>query len=250
MWEIYDALVAGIPGDITVSELVGSRRRFAVISSEGGVGAAMKMDIQTRPVAAQNDYVNMPLREMAKSIKSWNLLEASLGLGAINAYYNALERAKSLGIEMPLDHHKNEAFHKYRKEVSGKKVAVIGHFLFLEQLLQPVCDLCILERCPAEGDYPDSACEYLLPEQDYVFITGSAMINKTMPRLLELCKNAWTVLVGPSVPLASVLFDFGVDDLSGFVVRDTALLRKLIADNASTRDQFAAGVMVNYRRKG
>ena len=33
-------------------------------------------------------------------------------------------------------------------------------------------------------DFLDSACEYILPEQDFVFITGMTLTNKTLPRLL------------------------------------------------------------------
>ena len=39
-------------------------------------------------------------------------------------------------------------------------------------------ELNILERNLFEGDYPDSACEYLLPDMDYVFISGSASSTK------------------------------------------------------------------------
>lgn len=80
----------------------------------------------------------------------------------------------------------------------------------------------ILERHPKPGDYPDSACEYLLPECDTVLITGSSMVNKTLPRLLELCKNAYVILTGPTVPLCPALLDFGIDRLAGMVVTDKA----------------------------
>jgi uncharacterized protein (DUF4213/DUF364 family) len=168
-------------------------------------------------------------------------------VAAINAYYNHLERAAARGIVLPDEARKNEAFEKYRGDVAGKKVAVVGHFPFLERLLQPVCNLCILERRPSAGDYPDPACEYILPEVDYVFISGSTLVNKTLPRLLELSRAAWTVLVGPSVTLAPVLFDFGADDLSGFVVRDGDQCFQAVGANA-LEGRFAAGTMVNYRR--
>ena len=142
----------------------------------------------------------------------------------------------------------NEAFQKYREEITGKKAAVIGHFSYLEQLLGPVCTLSILERRPRDGDYPDPACEYLLPEQDYVFITGSALVNKTLPRLLQICRNTtYTVLVGPSVPLAPALFDFGADDLSGFVVLTPADCFHAILSGIEG-EHFKSGTMVNYRR--
>ena len=43
--------------------------------------------------------------------------------------------------------------------------------------------------------------------------------NKTLPRLLQIInKNAEVSLVGPSVPLAPVLFDYGITNLSGYIV--------------------------------
>ena len=63
------------------------------------------------------------------------------------------------------------------------------------------------ERRPLGGDLPDQAGEYLLGRQDCVCITGSAVANKTLPRLLELSRSAYVVLVGPSVPLAPLWFE-------------------------------------------
>jgi uncharacterized protein (DUF4213/DUF364 family) len=65
---------------------------------------------------------------------------------------------------------------------------------------------------------PDPACEYVLPEQDFVFITATTLTNKTMPRLLQLSRKASVFLVGPSTPFAPLLFNHGIDTLAGTVV--------------------------------
>jgi uncharacterized protein (DUF4213/DUF364 family) len=247
MWEIYDALIDGMPDDITVEDYAAGNHWLAIRSSEGGVGLAMRVDIQTMPPVFTGSYAGMPLKRLAHYAKSWNFVEAGFGVAAMNAWYNFEKRAEKRGIEMPEESRKNEAFEKYCREVEGKKVAVVGHFPYLEHLLTPFCELSILERRPQNGDYPDPACEFVLPEQDYVFITGSSMINKTLPRLLTLCKNAWTVLVGPSVTLTPALFNFGVDDLSGFVVRESAVCLESVRESDRER-QFKAGTMVNYRK--
>lgn len=106
----------------------------------------------------------------------------------------------------------------------GKVVSVIGHFPFAPASLHRASELRVLERCTEPGDYPDPACEYLLPDSDFVFISGSAFVNKTMPRLLQLAADATTVIVGPSTPLAPPLFDRGVDVLSGFIATDPSAL--------------------------
>ena len=60
----------------------------------------------------------------------------------------------------------------------------------------------------------------LLPQCDLVLITGSSIVNKTLPHLLELCENAYTILTGPSVPLCPDLLDLGIDRLAGMAVTD------------------------------
>jgi uncharacterized protein (DUF4213/DUF364 family) len=247
MWEIYDTLIDGIPDSITVKDFAEGKHWMTVLSSEGGLGLAMRIDVATLHLQHERNYAGMPLKRLAEYAKSWNFIEAGFGVAAINAWYNYEKRAEALGIEMPDESRKNEAFEKYRDQVKGKKVAVVGHFPFLENLLRPVCELVILERRPQEGDHPDSACEFVLPEQDYVFITGATMVNKTLPRLLALSKKAWTVLVGPSVPLSPQIFDYGVDDLSGFVVRKPELCLEGIRSDDRFQ-HFQAGTMVNYRK--
>ena len=47
-------------------------------------------------------------------------------------------------------------------------------------------------------------------------------MNKTMPRLLELSRNAKTIVIGPTVPMCPELKSLGIDRLSGMVVTDKA----------------------------
>ena len=103
----------------------------------------------------------------------------------------------------------------YTASVRQKKAAIIGHFYNLEKFLTGAASISVLERKPWPGDYPDSACEYLLPQQDFVFITGSAFVNKTLPRLLQLSSAARAIVLGPSTPMSPTLFDYGADELSG-----------------------------------
>ena len=61
-----------------------------------------------------------------------------------------------------------------------------------------------------------------------MIITGSALINKTLPHLLELSQNALTILTGPSVPLCPELFDFGLDRIAGMAVTDRAAMHERV----------------------
>jgi uncharacterized protein (DUF4213/DUF364 family) len=69
-----------------------------------------------------------------------------------------------------------------------------------------------------------------------VAITGSALTNKTLPRLLELACNAWVMLIGPSTPLSVLMFDYGVDALSGCVARDPEELAEVVREGGGVRE--------------
>ena len=56
-----------------------------------------------------------------------------------------------------------------------------------------------------------------------IAITGTALTNHTIEDILRLCPpHAIRMLLGPSTPLAPVLFDYGFDYLSGARVVDEA----------------------------
>jgi len=116
-------------------------------------------------------------------------------------------------------------------EVSGKKVALIGHFRGVDQLYRGRCELTIFEREPREGDLPDAAEEYLLPEMELVIITGMTLTNKTLPRILQLTQKAKVILTGPSAALTPLFFDFGVDIVSGLAMPEASVCRQAITSD-------------------
>lgn len=181
------------------------------------------------PVGQAGRLTGKTAGELASYIKSWNLVEASIGMATlnslldlpgkpINAYEYALERA----IE--------------------RRVAVIGHFPFLAQLQAATKTLWVIEKDPQDGDLPDAAAEEFLPKADVTLITGTAFINKTIPRLLELSRGSETILLGPTVPLAPVLFDYGVDVIGGVRITDPGFLRRAVLEGASKYFQLRSGL--------
>lgn len=248
-WQLYDELIGGIPEAPTVKYYQSGYNWSRVVSSEDSMGLAMTIPVTTRPpLAPAASLTGRPLREVAALVKSWNLVEAAIGLAALNSWYNQPRRAERCGFVHPgATGEVREAFEVYFEECQDKRVAVVGHFPFIEKRLSGHCELSILERDPDMGDFPDTACEYILPRQDYVFITGSTFVNKTLPRLLALSRSARVVVVGPSTPLAPLLFGHGVYGLSGLVVPDIPALEDALrgADNMTL---FRAGLMVDQLR--
>ncbi|KUO78247.1 MAG: hypothetical protein APF81_25180 [Desulfosporosinus sp. BRH_c37] len=217
MWEIYDELIDIVPKDLKVSDCCVGLNWILVKSKATGV--AMTPLEGHCSITKAGNIVGMGVQELARNIKSWNNFEAAVALAALNSALNTEEQVKQLTGRSVSDHPLSNAFEYYRDLFQGKKVAVIGHFPDLDPLSE-ICELSILERRPSQNDFPDPACEYLLPLQDYVLITATTLINKTLPRLLELSKNSTVILVGPSTPLTPRLFSYGISTLAGSVITD------------------------------
>ncbi|MDD7267815.1 MAG: DUF364 domain-containing protein [Lachnospiraceae bacterium] len=233
-WELYDTLLAGMEqADAVVEEIIVGEAWTGVIAG-GHMGVAMTVR-QPGPQASFAPKAGQTLRETAEAIRSWKLEEASIGMAAINCFYNHVNRFRGGAGK--------DVFYENRDLIKGKTVATIGHFPLSLVFTEAAKELYILERVPSDGDYPDSACEYLLPTCDVVFVTGSSLINKTVTRLLQLAGGA-VILTGPSVPMAEELLDFGITELAGFCVSDVEAARQTIIGN-SCRGIFRTGQMIN-----
>ncbi|HPR24138.1 MAG TPA: DUF364 domain-containing protein [Bacillota bacterium] len=227
MWKAYDTLIGSLPDDIEVTD-VHSGPVWTIVQAGELCGIAVTVNEQNAPLPERKRFIGQSLKDVASLCRSWDFPLASIGTAALNAYINSPEQIrktfgtydenskKNTGIMI----HTGNTFDDYSRAVSGKKVAVIGHFTALERVLKSAENLIVLERKPDKGDLPDTACEYVLPYQDFVFITGSAFINKTLFRLLEISRNARTVVLGPSTPMAPVLFGYGADELGGLITEN------------------------------
>lgn len=251
MWEIYDALINGIPKNLIVDEVI-SGRHISLVRSGNGCGIAGVRPYETRMPMLTTNLIGLTLREVAACVKSWNYIEASIGAAAINAYYNNPQVARDHGVDfsdaMRVEDRKFDPFIMAQNEIKGKKVSVVGHFPYLDSLFDPICDFSMIAWEPENGNFPLPACEFLLPESDFVYLTYISIVDKTLPRLLELSQNARRItLVGPGTPLAPVLFDYGIGDLAGFVIKDN-LRASRIAGGAEKVPLFSAGQKVSLKK--
>ena len=241
MWKLYDDLIAAVPEDARVSECLAGLSWFLVRSI--GTGVAMRPRDMEGPVRNAGQIAGMRLRDLASWIKSWNFYEAAMGLAAINSALNAQEVLTSNCGELLDETKTQDVFTCLHDELRGKRVAVIGHFHNLERL-SGICELSILERKPGPGDIPDPACEYILGDQDVVIMTATTLINKTMPRLLALSRNARIVVAGPSTPLHPLMFEHGVDLLGGLIVDDQPSVWRAVAEGGQKALFTQGGRMV------
>ena len=211
---LYDLLIEGIHTDAVVTNtLMGEC--WTAVETAGHFGMAMTTPVDTAPRMLGGDYAGMQLKELAAAAKSWNLEEAGFGMAAVNAFYNTPEKLELLGAYEPFDNYCTDGV-----DLKDKRIGVIGHLNMPSSVHEQAKEVLILERNPRPGDYPDSACDFLLPACDVVIMTASTLVNKTLPHLLELCKNAYTILAGPSCPMCPGLLELGIDRIAGLVITD------------------------------
>jgi hypothetical protein len=118
----------------------------------------------------------------------------------------------------------------------GKGVAIVGHFPFVPRLRKVVKELWVIEKNPQEGDFTEAEAENLIPQADVVGITGTAFTNHTIERLLELCNpKAYVVILGGTAPLSPVLFDYGIDAISGTKVIEPETVLRCVSQGATFR---------------
>lgn len=178
--------------------------------------------------------------ELAEYVKSWNLVEASIGLAAINAMIGTKEAEDINARNIVL------------RNGEGKRVVVCGAFPFTPELKKIASQLWVLELDqskldPLQGIITDTAAETVIPECELLVVTGSTLINKSLERLLELARNAraFTIVLGPSTPMCEVLFDYGADIIAGAeVVRPEPVLLKLSQSGGMLNTRTCPGEIV------
>ncbi len=239
-WDLYKKLIEGIPEDIGVKDYCVANH-WILLEAECGFGMSMLTRGGSGSFSLSSQPLYMTLRDVACLATSWNFMEASVGVAALNAWYSYGSRLEEAGMIVE-SKTSNDAFDLYKKICVGKKVTVVGHFPLVEKLADE-CELTILEREPQAGDIPDPACEYVIPHQDINFITGITLTNKTITRLLELARKADSsvVMVGPSVVPSPIFYDFGIDCLAGSVITDPERAKATILHGA-TSQIFGHGV--------
>ena len=178
----------------------------------------------------------MTLAYMANSPSS---MESAIGTATINSL---VEVDEQLCVEL-------NAGDLLEKKGEGKRVAMVGHFPFVPRLRKRVKDLWVIEMNPQEGDVSEAEAGNLIPQADVVGITGTAFINHTIEQLLQLCSpKAYVVVLGGTAPLSSVLFDHGIDAISGTKVIDNELALRCVSQGATFRQ--IKGIRLLTMQKG
>jgi len=219
---ILDDLISSL-SDSVVQEVHACIFWTAVISKHCGLASTFHEEHPYHRAARDvGSLRHKSALELAEYAKSDNVLEASIGMAAINSLID-IDEAKCA---------EENAFDILAQEGRDKNIAVVGHFPWTQRLQSIAKELWVIEEKPQEGDLPAEAAEEILPQADVVGITGTAFINHTIKKLLDLSRNSFIVIVGPTTPLSPVLFDYGVDVIAGAKVVEPEKTIRSISEGA------------------
>lgn len=227
--KILDELFSVLDFAVAVRDVRLGVFHTGVLSRCCGLAATLPRDAlgQKAPLVREpGSLTNRSAHELAQLVYSKSILEVAIGMAAINSLIDA---DANLCTEV-------NASELILQKGEGKQVAIVGHFPFVPSVRGKASALWVIEKNPKVGDFLEKDADDLIPQADVVAITGTSLTTHTFDHLLELCDpRAYVVMVGDTVPLSSILFDYGVDAISGTRVDDPDLALRCVSQGANFR---------------
>ncbi len=225
---IISELLATLPAEpVPVKNVLIGVHWTLVTSKHSGLGSTL-VNCGPHGHSHMRDVGNLlgkTAQELAGWLESDNLLEASVGIAALNSLIDVDES------RLRLDVNASEVIGEKSK---GKNLVIVGHFPFASRMKGIARNLWVIEKNPYGDDFPEEAAQDFIPQADVVAITGTAIINHTIDGLLSLCRPETMVMIlGPSTPLLPQLYDHGITYLSGSRIVDAEAACRTIQQGAS-----------------
>ncbi len=207
--KILDDLVATLDFDDTVKDIRQGVFHTGVLTRYCGLAATLPRDAlrQTPPLVNEPGLLlQKSTQELTSLAYSESILEAAIGMATINSL---LEIDEDTCLEL-------NAAELILEKGRGRNIAIVGHFPFIPRIREHAKKLWVIEKNPREDDVCEDEADNLIPLADVVAITGTAFTNHTIEHLLGLCnRRSYVIILGDTAPLSPVLFDYGLDAISG-----------------------------------
>ena len=240
-------LLAGLASSGPVVDVrIGTHWTAVVVETARGLKAGlaatqMAHDLEHgRPAVREaGELIGRDARVLAELALSDSPTERSIGFAALNSL---IEVDETLCVERNA-----EAIILERGR--GRRVAVVGHFPFVPSVRAAADECWVLELVPGPGDLPAERAPEVIPLADVVAITGMALVNGTFESLAALARpEAYVLLLGATTPLSPVLFEYGVDALSGTMLADISAALVAISQGANFRQIPGKRLVTMLRR--
>ena len=117
---------------------------------------------------------------------------------------------------------------------AGKKIAFIGHFPFIKKLKDISRKIWVIELKPTEEEFSPDQAQEIIPNVDILAMTANTLITHATESYLQHCKpETKKVLMGPTTPLSTIMFDYGFDVLAGVKVKEPETVLRYISQGAA-----------------
>lgn len=221
------ALAASVPeGPKVDSVLVGLNWTLVRAGEFCGIARSPSRGTEgARTLRPEGGFEGRSLSEIASYLCSTDPLSRSIGLAAINAYWNRAEPVEFVkpyicaggglgGLEAP-----------------GIGVVIIGGFRGAQKKL-PMAR--IVEREPKPGDIPIQEAQQAYEQASTLAITAQTLMNGSLEPILHASQTVpQRMLVGPSSPACPLVFGHGIDETFGAVIIDPDAAEKFIIETGT-----------------
>lgn len=227
--KIIDDLLSTLNYQVQVKNIIQGPFQTAVLTRYCGL-ASTPHDSgphhDKTPVTEAGLLLEKGVKVLAQMANFESEMEAAIGMATINSL---IEVDEQRCVEL-------NAGDLLAQKGEGRRVAIIGHFPFIPGLRKAVKELSVIERNPQEGDLTEAEAETFIPRANVVGITGTAFTNNTIEYLLSLCKpEVYVVILGGTTPLSPILFDHGINAVSGTKVINSDVVLRYVSQGATFR---------------
>ncbi len=171
-----------------------------------------------RSVRPDSGFTGRPLQELAGMMCSTDALARSLGLAAINAFWNRVgQQGDKTGFA--------------RFDPPGEGLVIIGGFRDAQKRLPQAR---IVEREPQGNDIAVADAAQAIAGAQALVITAQTLMNGSLEPLLRSSGQVpFRMLLGPSAPVCPLLLEYGLNDVSGTAVSDWAATEQFILETGT-----------------
>ena len=227
--KVLDDLLSTLNTDAPVLAIRLGLFHTAVLTRGCGLAATLPRDAleQQRPgVREPGSLLERSAASLAGMVRSESLLEAAVGKATINSLLR-VDEDRCVEIN---------GGDLIAEKGAGRRVAIVGHFPFVDRLRHLARELWVLEKNPRPGDLSEIRAGELLPRAEVVGVSGTSLTNHTFEEIMALCDpGAYVVLLGGTTPLSPLLFDHGVDAVCGTRVTSPAQVLRCVSQGATFR---------------
>lgn len=225
--EMEYVLSNSVTSNITVDKVI-IAHNWTMVRAGELCGVARSPDRGTegaRSIRPAEGFGGKSLRELAGYLCSSDSLMRSVGLAAINAWWNRKEQLTEAAM------HESSTGGLSAIEAPGDGVVIIGGFRGAQKRL-PMSR--IVEREPKPGDISVEDAPKAYKTAKHLAITAQTLMNGSLQSILDLSTMVpQRSLIGPSAPLCPLLFDFGITEISGAVIIDANATETFILESGS-----------------